>query len=293
MFSVGRILEGAFGVIREHFVAVLIWAGLYLAASIAILMTTAPLMRSAMGDPGALMAAMVPIYLLNLLLGLVGLVIYTAAMRAVLRPQAGGLAYLRLGMDELRIFGLTLIFVIAGVAAGFGFSLLLGVLGMGAMAASQSALGSMIFGFVLVLALVSIVVFLMIRFALAFPLTLHRRRIVIGEAWRISRGRFWKLFGAALVITLIGMAMSIAVASFAMGSYFADLMAASGNPEAAAAVAEQQMESVGMLSPGMILQSVASALVGAIWIALSAGSTATAAKLLVEDEFDDAEEVFG
>ncbi|WP_343519422.1 hypothetical protein [Sphingomonas sp.] len=298
MISVGRVLEGAFGVFREHFTAVAIWAGIYLAGNIAILLAMAPMMASALdpatsADPGAMMSAMAPVWLLNLILALVGVVLYTAAMRAVLRPNAGGIAFLRVGMDELRMIVLCILFFIVSMVLLFGASLVLGLLGAGVAMGSQSPALTVLFSFLIGLIVFGLAVYFIIRFSLAFPLTLHRGQFVIGEAWRLSRGHFWTLFGAALVVVVIGFILTMVVSVFAMGSYFADIMSAVGNPEASLLAAERQAERFSSFSVMMILQSIGSAVVAAVWVALSGGSAAAAARLLVEDEFDDAEDVFG
>lgn len=296
--SVGSILEGAFGLIRERFTAVAIWAGVYLAANVALLLTLQPAMAGAMssaaaGDPSAMFGAMLPMYAMNLLLMLVGVVLYAASMRAVLRPEAGGIGFLRLGMDEIRLLVLSILFFVVGLVLGFGFAMVFGMFGAGVAMASESAATTILLGFVIGVAVFALFMFLLIRFSLAFPLTLHRRRIVIGEAWALSKGHFWTLFGAALIVTLIGFMLTMAVGVFAAGSYFADILAASGDADAAALAAERQMAAVGTLSPAMLVQTLATAVIGVVWIALSGGSAATAAKLLLENEFDDAEQVFG
>lgn len=298
MVSVGRILEGAFGLIRERFAAVAIWTGIYLAGNIAILLTMQSMLGAAMdpaaaSDPAAMIGAMAPVYVLNFVLALVGLVLYAAAMRAVLRPDAGGIAYLRLGMDELRLLILFILFGVVAVILWVALVFALGLLGVGVAMGSESPLLSGFVMFVLGLVVFCVMLFLTIRFSLAFPLTLHRRQIVIGEAWALSRGRFWTLFGAALVVTITGFILILMVSSFALGNYFSDLMAAAGDPAATERVAQAQMADAGRLSTMMVLQSVGGAVVAGIWVALSGGSIATAARLLLDHEFDDAEEVFG
>lgn len=298
MISVGRILDGAFGVFREHFSAVAIWAGIYLAGNVAILLAMAPVMTAAIdpttaADPSAAMAAMWPVWLLNLVLVLVGVVLYTAAMRSVLRPDAGGVAFLRVGMDELRMIVLSILFFIVGIVLFFLASLVLGLFAGGVAMSSQSPGLTVLLSFLIGLVVFGLAIYLIIRFSLAFPLTLHRGEFVIGEAWRLSRGRFWTLFGAALVVVVIGFILSMVVGIFSMGSYFADILSAAGNPDATMLAAERQAERLGSFSVMMILQSIGSAVVAAVWVALSGGSAAAAARLLVEDEFDDAEEVFG
>lgn len=298
MISVGRILEGAFGVFREHFTAVAIWAGIYLAGNIAMLLAMGPMMASALdpaasADPGAMMSAMGPVWLLNLVLALVGVVLYTAAMRSVLRPNAGGLAFLRLGMDELRMIVLSILFFVGALILFFLASIALGLLGAGVAMGSESPILTALVSFVIALVVFGLAIYFIIRFSLAFPLTLHRGEFVIGEAWRLSRGRFWTLFGAALVVVVIGFVLTMIVSIFSMGSYFADILSSAGNPEATMLAAERQAQRLGSFGVMMILQAIGSAVVAAVWITLSGGSAAAAARLLVEDEFDDAEEVFG
>jgi hypothetical protein len=298
MISVGRILEGAFGVFREHFTAVAIWGGIYLACNLALALAMRPLLGAAVDpalaqDPSAVLSAMGPIWLLGLLLGIVGIVLYTAAMRAVLRPQAGGIAFLRLGLDELRTLGLLILFMIASVVLFFGASLIVGLFIGGVAAGSGSMALTGFLSVVVGLVVLGALIFLTVRFSLAFPLTLHRGAFAIGEAWRLSRGHFWTLFGAALVVSLIGFVLSIAVNMVAAGGYFADVLSTINDPEASARLAERQVAAMNGFSTLMILQSIGGAVMAAVWFALSGGSAASAARLLIDDEFNDAEDVFG
>jgi hypothetical protein len=292
MLSVGRILEGAFGLVRDRFAAVAVWIGLYMAVNIAFMLTIMPMMGATMNpaaatDPGAMLGAMLPMFALIPVFFVVAVVLYAAAMRAVLRPDAVGIAYLRLGMDELRLIGLSIIFAIAGTI------LALGLVGVGIAASGEPGVGSVLFSFLFMIGIFAVMIFFVVRFSLAFPLTLYRGKIVIGEAWTLSSGRFWSLFGAALVITLIMMILNIAVSMFTMGSYFYDLMSAAGDPEAVALAAEAQAQSYAQFSPVMILSSLGTAIVAGLGVALTGGSVATAAKLLLADEDEDAEDVFG
>ncbi len=298
MLSVGRILEGAFGLIRERYVAVAIWIAVYFAGNIAMMLSVGSMFGvvtnpAAVGDPSAMISAMVPIYLISFIMLLVGLVLYAAAMRAVLRPDANSAGFLRLGMDELRLLGLLILFFIVGFMLVFVFSILAGLIGVGAAAGSQSS-GVAFVAFSLVpLAVFIVMLFLTIRLSLAFPLTLHRGKLAIGEAWKLSRGRFWTLFGAALVVTLLVTILNMAVSLMTMGGYMFDIFAAVGDPNAASRVAEAQARTFGKFSPMMILYSLGSAITAGLWVTLAGGSIATAAKLLIADADEDAEDVFG
>lgn len=297
MISVGRILDGAFGVFRTHFTAVAVWAGIYLTCNIAALVAMQPMLGAVADpalseDPAAAVSAMAPVWLLGFLTAIVGVVLYTASMRSVLRPEAGGIAFLRLGMDELRTLGLLILFAIASLVLFFGASLIVGLFIGGVAAGSESIALTMILSILVGLVVFGALIFLVIRLSLAFPLTLHRGAFAIGEAWRLSRGHFWKLFGAALVVTLIGFVLSIAINLVAAGGYFADMLAAVYDPESSGRVVERQA-AMSSLSVLMILQAIGSAAVAAAWLTLSGGSIASAARLLIDEEFDDAEEVFG
>ncbi len=307
MLSVGRILEGAFGLVRERVVAVAIWAGVYLLLHIAMLLTMQPLFQamadgatgvpvgadSSFGDRAGALNLLAPIYGLNLVMALIGIVLYAAAMRAVLRPQADAFGFLRVGADELRLLILLLIFGVGSVALLIAWAVIVGLVTAGVAAGTDSVGPAVVLAFFGFLAVALVWIFLIVRFSLAFPLTLYRRSLAVGEAWRLSRGRFWTLFGAALLITLIGGVMTMAVGIFSSARYFADLAGASGDSEAIAAAAQAQMARAATLTPTTIAQAVGAALAAAIWVALSGGSIATAAKLLLADEMDDAEEVFG
>lgn len=298
MLSVSRILDGAFGLIRERFVAVAIWTAVYFAGNIVMMLSVGSMFGAATnpaiaGDPSAVIGAMIPVYLISFIMMLVGLVLYSAAMRAVLRPEAGSVGYLRLGMDELRLLGLLVLFFIVGFVLLFGLSMLAGVIGVSAAAGSQSTGFTALVIILATVALFAVMLFLIIRFSLAFPLTLHRGHFAIGEAWRLSRGRFWTLFGAAFVITLLVTILNMAVSLVTMGGYMFDIIAAAGSPDAASRVAEAQTQSFGTFSPMMILYALGSAITAGLWVTLAGGSIATAAKLLLVDEIDDAEDVFG
>jgi membrane-anchored glycerophosphoryl diester phosphodiesterase (GDPDase) len=127
----------------------------------------------------------------------------------------------------------------------------------------------------------SAVVWFQVRLSLAFPLTLLRREIVIGESWRLTRGRFWTLFGAYLVIFVLVTALSVAATFATSGSYFIDIFRNMTDPAAMQRImAAQLARQAGGIGAMTVLGWLLSAAAGALTIALGGGALATAARAL-------------
>jgi hypothetical protein len=292
MLSAGTIIEGAFRPLRDHPAAVAVWGLLYLVAVILMSFAMRPFadfqVAAAGGDPQMAMAGMSQMmsqmFLLQLAYFIFFVVLMTAALRAVLRPGEQGFAYLQLGMDELRMIGLTLLIVVVAYI-GFLLVFVVGAIVVAGAWAAGGAATAVPLAFILLLALLGGVIWLEVRLSLAFPLTLLRGRIIIGESWRLTRGRFWTLFAGYLVVFLIILAIAIAAGLATAGSYLSDLMRNAGDPEAMQRAMEAQMDrQFGEITPMMVLGWLLSAAVGVITVALMGGAVATAARALAGDE---------
>jgi hypothetical protein len=287
--TAGSVIEGAFGLVRERFAAVAVWSLIYLAVTIASWFAMRPFfspdaMTGAV-SPGAMVGWMLLIQLAALI---VFVVLITAAQRAVLHPAEEGLAYVRLGMDEVRMTLLTLFLL---VVAYIGL-ILLGILGVVVTAGVAAALGATAMipiGILLFLVLFGLFVWLQVRLSLAYPLTLLRRRIIIGESWRLTRGHFWSLFAAYLVVFIAILAMTVLVGMATMGSYFGALLSSGGDPGAVQAAMEAQLEAYRSVDLQVALGWLLGAVSGGLTVALSGGAAATAARQLVGEEESIAE----
>jgi len=292
MLSVGAIIAGGFGVLRRRPLAVLVWGLIYAAVVVAMMFVMRPLFAmqaSAIqpdGNPTSMMAnvgAMVgQILLMELVILFVFTVLMTAAQRTVLRPAESSFASMRLGMDEVRMFALTLLVFIGSY---IGFVVLAMVLGMVA-ALLAAALGVGVAGVAMLLAMLvafGIFIWFEVRLCLAFPLTLLRRKIIIGESWRLTRGRFWTLFGAFLVLFLVLLVLWMIVAAVTQGAYWSELMRSGMNPQAVQAASARQAAAQLAFSPIMIAGLVFSGLVGGVTVAVFGGAVASAVRLLVDD----------
>ncbi len=147
--------------------------------------------------------------LLNLLQMVLAVIVYTAVMRAVVRPRETSFFSLRLGMDELRVavvglalivgfYLVLLILVLLGVAIGFG------VWGLGEP-----------FNWLIILALcIGLILAIWLgaaRVSLIVPASVLHRSFAFEEGWKLGRGRTGALFGMMLLIVLIVLVIEMIV----------------------------------------------------------------------------------
>ena len=133
-------------------------------------------------------------------------------------------------------------------------------------------------------ALLVFAVWLYVRLSLAYPLTLLRGKIIIGESWRLTKGHTLPLFGAYLVIFLVVIAISAIVAAVTSAAYFTELMRIFDDPEGAIVAADNQLRRMSEINATTVLGWVLNAIGGGVTTALLAGSAATAARALTGDE---------
>ena len=138
---------------------------------------------------------------------LFGAVLHTAIVRAVLRPEEGRLGYLRLGADEFRVLGATLLLTLAGAAitllAAFAAGLLVGVASLAGQAVAW------LVGLLAGAAVLALVVFLAIRFSLVVPATFTEKRMAFKESWRATKGVFWPLLGMAVIAVIMSIVVGL------------------------------------------------------------------------------------
>ncbi|HEY1607368.1 MAG TPA: hypothetical protein VGF77_17405 [Allosphingosinicella sp.] len=280
--DIGEVIGGGFRILRDKPLAVVVWAIVYFAMFLAMGLLMRSLMApqmQAMSDPrtvGTALAAMIgPFILFFLVALLIYAILFAAVQRAVLKPEQQGFFYLRLGMDEARLLVLTILFLVVYYVVMVGLFVLVAIAAASGSTGAGAGMALLMFP-----AIIVFTAWYFVRFGLAFPLTMMREKIVIGEAWRISRGRFWPLFAASLVVFVIMMVLWIVVSSFTNAGYFQDLAAAQGNPAAVRHAIQAQMDRQFGMNATSIVMWLVSAVVGAISITLWGGAAATAVRLL-------------
>jgi hypothetical protein len=126
--SLGSIIRGGIRLVRTQPQIVAAWGAIYFAATIVAMMVMRPWVadittyqqQAAAGVTAqpVLPSGFLGQVLLLQLIFLVGLAVaFAAVVRAVARPSRDRFAYLRIGMDELRLIGLGLLLAIAALIA--------------------------------------------------------------------------------------------------------------------------------------------------------------------------------
>lgn len=234
-FSAVDAAFSGFRIARERPVLVVVWAILMalisVAAAVATVLALGPTLaeiealgQAAEADPQAslrLLGQLAPAFAVMLpVAALYRAVILAATYRVVLRPRDSGMAYLRLGGDEVRQIVVLIVqwLAVAGVYFVGVFAVV--ILVTLAAAAHQGAL-AVTAGILGGLAVISALAFLLVRFSLAGPQTFAQGRINIFGSWRLTRGRFWPILGSYLLAAIMGiivwsLVMAIATAAVAL-----------------------------------------------------------------------------
>jgi hypothetical protein len=289
--NIGSVIGGGFRLIREKPAAVAVWGFLYMLAMVGMTFFMRPLvqgqqaqlaaLRTGAQPPAAFFGSTIGWFLLAILgFFILYVILIAASQRAVLEPDRPGFFYLRLGMDEVRLLALTLLFIIVFYVGMLVLVLVMSAL-IGLLAAATGSFGIAAgLAVVEMLAVLFFAIWFWTRFSLAFPLTLLRRRIIIGESWRITRGRFWTLFTAFLVIFLVSLVLWAVASMVTSGSYFAELAKSGGNPVAVQQAAQAQMARQTAITGMTVIGWIVAGIVGGLSVALWGGAAATAAREL-------------
>jgi hypothetical protein len=288
--TAGDIISATFNFVREHPTAVAVWSGVYLAINIAMQIAMRPLLLAQMsGGATATIVNDVLFALLAFFLVFVAIIVLQAAVfRAALYPDRRETGYLRFGMDELRLVGLMI-----GLGLAIYLALIVAVMIIFGAAAGVFALGGVmrVAGVLLIIggvfALIAVPIFLVVRLASAGPLTILRGRITVGEAWRLTRGRFWTLFAPYAVVALVWMVATGVIMQLTIGSDVQQAMVAQmlspKDPALKQQLLQVELEQYGNFGPARWLPLAIGALIGGVLIALQCGSIAIATRLLLEE----------
>jgi hypothetical protein len=117
-----------------------------------------------------------------------------AVYRLILRHGDARFGYLRLGMDEVRLMALTVIYVLLFIV--FMVLITLGAALVMAIASFAGQGIAIVVGAITELFLIGLLIFVGVRLSLAPVATFAEKRLSLFESWSLTRGQFWPLFGA-------------------------------------------------------------------------------------------------
>lgn len=250
--SIGKSIGEGFGIIARRPLTVLAWGALRVGCSVVLLaimwpmlssmMSSMSAMRAAQGSsPTAAMASLGPMFrsegeimLVSLVGGIVSLVVYCAAFRAVLKPEAPTFAFLRFGAAELFLllfgFGFYFALILGLIAVMIPIGIIAGIAGV--------AHAPLVSGLLFVVGFVGAIAFciwILVRLSLVGAMTVQDGMFHLGDAWRLTKGHGWSLFGLGLALFCIAILIGIvqAVVSLATGGFdLMTVMSSANNPAA-------------------------------------------------------------
>jgi len=235
--SIGEAVGEGFRLIVKRPVSVLTWGAARTMLSVGAFSLLAPFIApfyiqsfNRMANPGGAAALPTPpdlsqmmamqgvSWLINFGSMVLGAVLYCAIIRAVLFPEKRAWAYMRLGLPELflflLLFGAAIVMFIGLFVTILPLALLAGI----SFAAHAPFVGVIVIfaGFIAVFALL---LWLFTRFSLLGAMMVQDGKFHFGDAWALTRGRFWSLFllGVLLVVILLVLEVVIGVAALAIG----------------------------------------------------------------------------
>jgi len=283
MVTIGSIWGGTVRFVRGNIGAILVWSLIIFAVSLLSMLVMAPFQQARLAaiQSGAAAPPNFAGFFGAMLIALGAFVIlWAAAFRAVLFPGDRRFFYLRLGMDKLRLLGTILVVFVGGylvvIVGGLLLSTVMALIGR-AIAGDG---GAGLMAIVTALALFCTAIWAFVRVSPCGPLTIYQHKVVIGPAWRLTKGVFWRLLAAYLLLFLALALVYGTLLTVQMGPVLGD-MAHPTDPAAAMRVARWQAAHYGTINGQTIAYGLLTGLVGGVAMAFHAGMTAVATRQLL------------
>jgi hypothetical protein len=218
-----------------------------------------------------------------ILLGLAVLNVMAAAVyRLIFRHEDTRFGYLRLGADELRLMGLTLIYIVLFIALVVGVGIVSGI--VVALAGLVGPPAQSFVGWLSIPISFGVIVYVLVRLSLAPVATFAERRLAIFESWGLTRGQFWRLFGAyVLAIACVVVVGFLALVVFTGAAGVVVLLTGGKLADVGSILNPKNVTLSSYLSIGLIASMIVSSVFSALWNAVMAAPGAVAYQQLHGD----------
>ena len=149
--------------------------------------------------PAFIVVLLMTVLLMSMIMG--------GIFRLVLRPAEQGFAHLRLGKDELRLAGVNLVLVLLGIV----------FLAFGLLVTQVAATGGSAVAFISAIVFVALTLWIGVRLCFVTPHSFDQGRIDFRGAWRLTRGRFWPLFGMVVLAVIFYLIVWVVMSMLSVG----------------------------------------------------------------------------
>jgi len=198
-----------------------------------------------------------------------------AVYRIIFRHDDARFGYLRLGMAELRLMGLTILFVLMLMFLLVGVTLI-ATLVMGMASVAGQSVGLWV-GLAVELFSIGLVIYVVIRLSLAPVVTFAERRIVLFRSWGVTKGQFWELLLAYLLAAFCIFLVTVLTLILFLSVAFIFLKVSGGEfSEIGAIINPDETSYRAYFNPGMILYMFIGSILTSLWYAVIAAPGAWA-----------------
>lgn len=220
-FSASDAAFEGFRIVRRRPLAVLAWALAYIVAfalGFALVGKTALMLvqqvEALQGVTQPTMAELAPLFRgYGVVLGvagplsiLIGTMLSTAVARSVVEPKASAFGYLRLGKDELRVFGAMVVLYVLAMAYYMVAVAVCVAIGVFAHLSGQWWLW--LFCVAAAIAAILTLIWLAVRLSLMVPIIVAEKRFALFDSFKLTKGQFWPLLGMALLALVMAIVVS-------------------------------------------------------------------------------------
>lgn len=152
----------------------------------------------------------------QILLGIAAMAVVSCAIyRSVLEPEKTSFASLRLGIQELWVGLVMVVFYVLMTIATVGAVVPVMVAGTVAGAVGGASWSAGLLVFLAACGAVALVIWVALRLSLAAPLSFSQRGFRLFESWALTRGQGWRLFAVVLALACIMIVLEMVLAMVA------------------------------------------------------------------------------